>query len=460
MDMLHIMDGPAVTQQALLHSRTHRSRRQLALLCSGCRSLISFTLNIPGEVKQFPLARAALEEGLHLLQTHFGTQILQQEVIHPDTGSEGLLALSLPPHAVKGYTTALEEEHPLGRLFDLDVLGADGVPLSRTALGLPPRRCLLCSQPAKLCARGRTHSMETLRHCTAQLLSDFFRDQMGRRCAAAATRALLYEVTATPKPGLVDRCNSGAHQDMDLFTFLDSSAALAPWFLEFFRLGWEDGALSLPQRFARLRHAGLGAEGAMLHVTSGVNTHKGLIFSMGLLCAALGTAAARQPGPLSLEQVTQLCAQLGGCALAQLQSGQVPDSHGAQCFHAHGVSGARGEGAQGFPTARTIGLPELRRRMAQGLSLNDAAALTLLALLAKTSDTNLIHRGGAQRAARCRTEVQTLLMREDGPTQLLSEAARLDQDYIRQGLSPGGCADLLALSLMLFFLETEGLLLP
>lgn len=455
-----MFNGPAVSQQTLLQGRTDRARRQLALLRGPCACLVSFTLNIPGEVKQFPLARAALDVGLDLLRAQFSTHILQLQVVHPDAGSEGLLTLSLPPEVVKAQTVALEENHPLGRLFDLDVLGADGVPLARAALGLPPRRCLLCDRPAKLCARGRTHAIEPLRHRTGQLLNDFFRDRTARLCAAAATRALLYEVSATPKPGLVDRCNSGAHQDMDFFSFLDSTSTLSPWFSTFFCMGWEDTLLPLSQRFSRLRFMGRQAEEDMLRATGGVNTHRGLIFSMGLLCAALGTAAQGHTGPLPLETVLDHCRLLGGCALADLQDRQASDTHGGDCFRAHGVTGARGEAAAGFPVARDIGLPQLRRWTGEGLSLNDAAALTLLALLAHTTDTNMIHRGGPLQAERCRAQAQDLLSQAQDSQLLLDRLTQLDWAYIRDGLSPGGCADLLALSLMLLFLEQAGLLAP
>lgn len=111
-----------------------------------------------------------------------------------------------------------------------------------------------------------------------------------------AYEALLAEVNATPKPGLVDRANAGAHTDMDHGTFLLSAEALRPWFREFARLG-EASAPKAPEAvLPSLRPAGIAAEEAMFAATGGVNTHKGAIFSLGLLTtAAVRLTALNRP---------------------------------------------------------------------------------------------------------------------------------------------------------------------
>lgn len=109
--------------------------------------------------------------------------------------------------------------------------------------------------------------MELVRWRTAQILNDYFKEQSADQAAAAAVRALLYEVSATPKPGLVDRNNSGSHQDMDFFTFVDSSSALIPWFRDFFSIGWEHGDETGDRLFERLRFAGQNAEAKMFSAT-------------------------------------------------------------------------------------------------------------------------------------------------------------------------------------------------
>lgn len=95
-------------------------------------------------------------------------------------------------------------------------------------------------------------------------------------------------MTTTPKPGLVDRRNSGSHTDMDSFTFMSSAAALYPYFEACAKVGRETMDRPAPETFAALRPLGCEAEGEMLDATGGVNTHKGAVFSIGITCAALG----------------------------------------------------------------------------------------------------------------------------------------------------------------------------
>jgi len=129
---------------------------------------------------------------------------------------------------------------------------------------------------------------------------------------------------------------------------------------------------------------------------------------------------------------------------------------GETCHAVYGILGARGEAAAGFPSASQIGLPSLRKWLNQGFSLNDASALTILTLLTIVDDTNMIHRGGRKLALKCKKEAKALLstLSKDNFREALTT---LDAFYIKNNLSPGGCADLLAISLMLYFLEKSGM---
>lgn len=458
MELLDVFDGGEAALEAVLDSRSARAERQRACLDGDGCCLISFTLNLPGPNKQFSLAKAAFLRGMALLEETFGPSLRLRHCHHPVTGSEAIFSLSLPAAAVKQKTVELEECHPLGRLFDLDVIGADGISVSRAALGQPPRRCLLCQQDARVCGRSRAHSLELLRVRVAQLLNDFFREDCAGRYAACATRAMLQEVSATPKPGLVDRDNSGAHTDMDFSTFMDSAAALSPWFGQMFRAGWDCRGQSAAALFERLRFVGGQAERAMLSATGGVNTHKGLIFTLGALCGAAGALQTGGGGVLPMEELLSLCREMGKCALADFgDPAQRGHTSGQRAYHAHGLSGARGQLAQGFPDVFSVGLPALEDKLARGWPLNDGAVFTLLALLARTDDTNLIHRGGLERARRCKEEAAQLLEVQDREA-LLSRLRALDGVYRRENLSPGGCADLLCLTLALHFALAEGLI--
>lgn len=448
MNTEQIFSAPPASPAQILLRREARSARQRELLETGCESLVSFTLNIPGAVKQFPLARDAFEEGLAQLRLFLGSSVLYEESVTLITGSEAFFTLSLPPEQAKEIAVSIETHHPLGRLFDMDVLAPSGRSLSRTEGALPRRRCLLCGQDAKICSRTRAHSTAELQQKIAEVLNGYFRDQAARRCAVQAARALLTEVSVTPKPGLVDRVNSGAHRDMDFFTFLDSSAALAPWFEQMFRTGWDGSGASAEELFSRLRFVGRQAEASMFRATNGVNTHKGLVFSLGLLCGAMGYVRAARLDTPSLNEVISLCGKMGQCSFRDFEGGRT-DTNGLACYQNYRITGIRGEAANGFPSVVKIGLPALQKAYTSGHTTNDAAVITLLHLLAEVTDCNMIKRGGLAAEKACREQAKDILKQSE-QRNFIQTIKQLDQQFIRENLSPGGCADLLCLTLMLY----------
>lgn len=269
--------------------------------------------------------------------------------------------------------------------------------------------------------------------------------------ARCAQKALLYEVLATPKPGLVDRANNGAHRDMDVFTFANSAVTLPAYFEAVVRRAQShEGPAG--QLLERLRPLGRRAEREMLLATRGVNTHKGAIFSLGIACAAAGLLWARGKPPAGGEVLT-LCGEIAAPACDELAraNSKSPRSHGEALYLAQGCRGVRGEAAGGFPGVRLHGLPVLRRRLARGDSLNGAGVAALLHLLANVEDSNILARGGDLAAiqAGIKQRLPALESSEDH----LRYAAELDALFTGQNLSPGGCADLLAMCYLLWFLE-------
>ncbi|MBQ2996901.1 MAG: citrate lyase holo-[Oscillibacter sp.] len=442
----HFLEGQEAALPQILSRREARVCAQQALLGQGGRCLVSFSMNIPGQRKQFLLAHESFKEGLSLLLDRFSSHLLTHRLFSASTGDEALLLLDLKPEQAKAITTTLEESHPLGRLWDMDVLDRNGSSLSRTALGYPARRCLICDAPAKECGRSRRHSYEDLFLRAGTIMHDYFRSREAQRVGRCAVQAVVTEVSVTPKPGLVDRRDSGSHSDMDFFTFLNSAAALSPWFPRFFRAGWDHREGLFPV----LRSMGLQAEKEMFAATGGINTHKGLIFSMSILCAALGRACAQNfPNRPDRETVVGIARILGQASLQDF-SGSSPSTAGLRCHQQHGALGIRGEAAAGFPAVFTLGLPTLKCWLDLGCSLNDSAAATLIALIAEVEDTNMIHRGGRSEALARQKEASELRLT---PENLTAELEKLNEEYILCNLSPGGCADLLALTLFLYFLE-------
>jgi triphosphoribosyl-dephospho-CoA synthase len=273
------------------------------------------------------------------------------------------------------------------------------------------------------------------------------REDEADEVGALVCQALLKEVELTPKPGLVDGNNSGAHRDMNRTTFHASIKAIAPWFPVFYRIGACTRDLAPEAVLTRLRPAGLACESAMFRATGNVNTHKGSIFSMGLLCAAAGRLDCGN----GLPDRERLCAEVAricsGLVEAELLRIALPRTAGEKLFQAHGLTGVRGEAASGFKTVREHGLPAFARIMALGGGEEEALHEALLHLLAVNHDTNLVHRGGLEGLAHVQVWARRLI-EAGGVRSLHFEALMLDfdRDLIERNLSPGGSADLLAVT--------------
>ena len=165
----------AVSIPELLASRDERQARQHAWLTRHCAPLVSFTVVAPGPIKDSELTRRIFNHGITALLTlaeKSGWIVREQSARVSASGPEGLLSIEAPAHDLKLATIELEHSHPLGRLWDLDVLTPEGEILSRRHFALPARRCLLCEQSAADCARGKTHTLSELLIRMEELLHD------------------------------------------------------------------------------------------------------------------------------------------------------------------------------------------------------------------------------------------------------------------------------------------------
>ena len=436
----------------ILDAREKRVQQQHALLARYKKPLLCFTMNIAGPVKLNRDVSIGFYVGCRLLRDALrGCKLLHAEELRKDTGCEAYYIVDMPAAELKQLAIDIENTDPIGRLFDMDVLDTDGRKLSRQELGYDRRKCLLCDSDAAICARSRAHGLSELQDRTGFLLYIAARQYLCEYIAVQAYLALQQEVSTTPKPGLVDRNNRGAHTDMDIRHFLASATVLRPFFCEFAEEGFLSRDLPPAKTFARIRPIGIKAEEAMFRATHGVNTHKGAIFSLGILCAAAGRLAPENWQP---EHLLAECATITQGLTASDFAGiteKNAKTPGEKLFAQYGITGVRGQAEAGFPAVRSVGLPVLRQGLERGLSLNDAGCITLLHLLTAADDTNLIHRGGRQTQLQLQAQIRALL-RED-PFPCTEAIDRLDREFIQKNLSPGGSADLLAITYFLHFLE-------
>ena len=446
----------AVTLMEMLGAREARAMRQQQLLEEYHLPVISFCLNIAGPVKNSPVLRRAFREGLERLACALlagRLDVVHREEVDQPTGCEALWVVRGDGRAVKELCVELEDRDALGRLFDLDVLDPVSGKWDRTQLGQPPRKCLVCGKEGKGSASRRLHTVEELQGATQVILEDYFGKKDQQALGALAAKALLYEVCTTPKPGLVDRKNNGSHRDMDVFTFLDSTAALLPYFEEAVRLGMETRDLPPQETFRRLRQAGAAGERAMFRATGGVNTHKGAVFTLGTVCAAAGRLWTVEGFSKDLDAALALCGEMSAQAVQKdFEAIRREGAHttGQRLYLEHGLEGIRGELSRGLPAVAQIGLPTLRRRLEAGDSLEQAGVQVLLALMAQVVDTNLIARGGLEGQQWAMEQTKNL---PQGRAATRQETEELDRALIERNLSPGGCADLLAITYFLEFLS-------
>jgi triphosphoribosyl-dephospho-CoA synthase len=247
--------------------------------------------------------------------------------------------------------------------------------------------------------------------------------------AATAVLALRAEALLTPKPGLVDRHGSGSHADMNLPMFLDSAEALQPTFEALAAAGAQ-----FPVGTTLRDHVGiLGRKGeaVMLDATGGVNTHRGALWTVGLLATAAG-AATSEP---------DLFTRAGALAAIPDSAGRPPStSHGQRAARTFRVTGAVGEAVAAFPHIRHVALPALRRAQQRGDHTDRAVLQTLLALISSVDDTCVLHRGGAAGLK----WMQTTARRVQSSRNFDAALDRFVTAAEHRRLSPGGSADLLS----------------
>lgn len=437
-----------VTLLQVLESRDNRAKKQQELLKVYNLPIISFTMNIAGPIKNSPLIERAFNMGIQRLKKSIGKQkIAFFDKNYFDTGCEAFFCVDMDSIPLKKICEAIEEESPVGRLFDIDVIDKAGNKLERKI----ERGCIVCGAPGKNCSASRAHSAETVYKASNKIMSDFFLSSDKKKIADLAVSALIEEVKTTPKPGLVDSKNQGSHSDMNIDTFIKSAKALRSYFENCFLIGHQTCNLSAEDIFPLLKSEGLNAEKTMYDSTGGVNTHKGIIYSMGILCAAIGRLWSADLPYKSTSEITTLCSDISYSAINYDFQNIDTKTAGGYYYKKCGIKGIRGEVLSGFTTIKEFSLPIYTDALSRGMSKNDAGVLTLIKLISCVDDTNLYNRGGTQGANFAKEYALSLL--NENPPDFIKAVKKMDNEFIKRNLSPGGCADLLAITYFLYDIE-------
>jgi holo-ACP synthase / triphosphoribosyl-dephospho-CoA synthase len=443
--------------QSLLASKEERADQRRQIARKGLPS-VSLSLNVPG----FPKSNAVTRQffGICLQDLNFFLKANRLSIISEDemtkTDAAGEFFIAPLSGAVKSLTRIkqlfedFEESHPLGRFLDVDLTDMSGNPVSSGKAKL----CFFCRQkPADVCRRDHTHDLNGLRQFMfsemVRFCNQYREHEVCRKISSMALKAILYEISLTPKPGLIDKFSNGSHDDMNFLTFIDSTAAIAAYFADIVQKGFSyspgDPANALPL----IRDIGLRMENDMFACTGKVNTQKGLIFLMGIALFACGCHFAEHEKFDAVnfrEIVKRICSNITRDELEHQNKQE--KTHGEIVFDRYAVAGARGEAEKGFPLVFDAGLPELQA----GKELHDEDLLrAFLSIASRNHDTNILYRKGLDVLEDFKNLSGEILLHFDR-----ENFGKLMAYCKTENISPGGSADLLALTIFIHFVIKAG----
>ena len=432
-------------RRSLLEARDARAaliaRHLQRLRLSGAGSLVAVGVNLPGPDKAPPGVPALMRRALGALRGAFPLAV--SGAFGADSlGPFHLFLVPGVPTEIKRRAITIEETVEGGRLLDADVYDDAGVQVDRAAVGLAPRRCLACAESAADCIRLGRHERAAIDAAVGRLLGETDRSpgavppaQPGTRtptCSPAELgRALvagaMAELRLTPKPGLVDLADNGSHPDLSLDSMRRSIELLGDYLDELAASSREGSTLGEAVAI------GQRAEARMFREV-GANAHKGFIFLAGLLVVAASSGAN------SLDALRSSAAELA----RRLFSGRATGG------------GIASETTGGLASVFDVGLPAFTSALSRFSDGQLASHLLLARLMTVVEDTTAVKRCGPAGLARIRSDGARLEALIDRGGDHLAALASANADYRAMRLTMGGVADLVALTLGLFFLIEPG----
>ena len=275
-------------------------------------------------------------------------------------------------------------------------------------------------------------------------------NEVSMTISSLAIQAMIYEVSCYPSPGLVSPVSSGAHKDMNFFTFVDSTSVLSRYFTLFVQEGFSNKPYK--EIFNSLREIGIKAEQDMFIKTKGINTHKGMLFLMGIACAAIGKTIYEKK---SFKYIQNIIKEMtAGIVEKELISLKNTDahSHGEKLFLKYKTDGVRGEVERGIPIVFEFSLDFYKEN--SELSINDRLVHTLIGIMQICNDSTIIYRHSVEVLEEVKEEAQEIIaMGGMKTTKGRENINNLCTEFIERNISPGGSADLLGVTVFLSLVE-------
>ncbi|PKQ60931.1 hypothetical protein BZG02_17435 [Labilibaculum filiforme] len=454
----------------ILEAKDNRSKERQKLAEKGDVSL-SLTINIPGIPKSNDQINMFFLDCLSDLKRFLLSYRIiideKREITLCDAAGDfylvPILSKEISAIKIKEIAEVYESEHSLGRLIDVDITDEKGNPISSEKAKI----CYFCKlHPAVFCMRMQTHKYEEMRKVIANDISYFLQEKRKNRVckdlSAFALKAILHEVSLSPKPGLVDRFSNGSHSDMDFSTFLNSSAVLSVYFKEIAEFGYAYSSENCKNALPKLRQIGLQMEEDMFMETCGVNTHKGAIFLLGFSLFVSANLISNQN--FSYHSFVNQIKELNG-NLVEKELGKKlysnKKTHGEECFEKFGNKGKgiRGEIQAGLPCVFNYAIPVLSSHfdnmtIASNELIKNGLLQALLLLIVHNNDSNILYRKGEKVLKELKDIAQQAFNLYE--TEYFSAKYQDLVYYCEENkISPGGSADLLAVTFFIYMVNKK-----
>lgn len=273
------------------------------------------------------------------------------------------------------------------------------------------------------------------------------KDKICLKLSEFATESMLYEVSCYPSFGLVSPVSNGSHKDMDFYTFIRSSVVLFPYMLRFAKKSYCNQNPEVI--FKTIRSVGIRAEKAMFMKTDNVNTHKGMIFLMGLCVAAVAKAIHNGAEFINVKSIIKdMTSGIVEKELYQINNKESPLSNGETTFLKYGYTGIRGEAEMGFPVIFDVALNTYE--LCYDLNENDKLVQTLITIMQYVEDSTILYRHDSQVLKKVQGLSKYIIeiggmYSENGRKNIHS----ISKQFENENISPGGSADLLACTVFL-----------
>ncbi|PCH54351.1 MAG: hypothetical protein COC22_00360 [Flavobacteriaceae bacterium] len=349
-----------------------------------------------------------------------------------------------------------ESTHLLGRLIDLDIFNEQGLPISSNK----KKPCYFCGEYAAIsCMRNKRHTYDEIREKLSNEIAKYLaikhKELTVNTLTSYASKAILYEISLSPKPGLVSFHDSGSHLDMNFFTFLNSSASLSPFFREFCLLGYNYSGKQ-EEALAQIRLIGLRAEKVMFKATHNINTHKGIIFLFGVSLFSIAKLMSEKEGYNDTQFraiIMKVCKNMVANELVNTTNKAI--TNGEKVYAKYGTigAGARGEVEKGFPSVFYKSQAYFQQHL-NSFSFHNQHEIQqilqtgLLHIMTVNNDSNILHRSNLKTLIQIQTLAKKAVNNNVAYTQL-------SEYCLAKKISPGGSADLLSVALLLHFVKNE-----